>query len=167
MINTVRMPVKKLTLTFKDGYINDSRGFYMLAVRLARYKKHFIRATFYPEVGDSGRFHFHGIIYYSTTNEVRVRSFIGNWTRYVGHVKVSDPKGTFSKKNKNHLIEWLFYCKKDQFQWNNRRIHLMNYKPFLKEFKEYRKTLCDRCCCPKKGRIIQKSILDWCKHPTA
>lgn len=155
MINTVRMPQKKLTLTFKDQWINDVVGKIILENRLIRYKKNFTKAVFYPEMGENTNFHYHGIITYKPEEELSYKSFIGGWRRYVGMIKISDPKETFSSKNKHHLIEWLMYCQKDQWLWNHKRIELKDSK---------RKTkldhICNTCKCIKH-KYKQKTIFDW------
>lgn len=159
------MPLKKITLTFKDHNINDIKGFFILATRVARYKKYFKTIVFYPEVGQVGTFHFHGIIEYIKLYEVKFRSFIGNWRRYIGITKISDPCEKFAKVDPIHKVKWLLYCQKDQAQWAFRRIHKLNYKQYLKDHKYYKLYICDRCTCPKESTVRQtRSILDWYKE---
>lgn len=155
----MRMPVKKLTLTFKDQYINDYIGNIILSNRLKRYKHKFNKALFYPELGETTNYHFHGIIEYKHENENYYKSFIGGWTRYVGHIKISDPKGKFSSKKPYHLVEWLYYCKKDQWLWNNKRIDKNNLKHTTKS-----KIFCNKCNCVNKEHH-RKSIFDWWAMP--
>lgn len=157
------MFLKKVTLTFQSNLTNELIGFYKLAVRIARYKKYFKNIVFYPEIGENGNFHFHGIIEYTKINEVKYRSFIGNWRRYVGITKISDPNNKFASKDPLHKIQWLGYCQKDQAQWSFKRIHKYNYKQYIRDYKDYSAVICDRCRCPKhKPYTETRSILDWC-----
>lgn len=148
------MPVAKVTLTFRDPFINDTKGFMILNNRLFRNKKKFESAVFYPEVGDNSLFHFHGIIRYLPENKLALQSFLGNWKRYVGFYKISDKDNKFANKNPNHLLEWMMYCQKDQWLWKHRRVELYKTKRYKYDI------TCKKCNCIKKP-IIQQSVLEW------
>lgn len=103
-----------ITFTTKDPWTRGL-GYNHMRSFMSKQPKSIIDYVLYPEYTDNSMIHFHGCIWYS--NKVHFHSMLNHWRRYFGFVKITDDRS---------ILSWHFYCRKDQWLWNHRRINSYN-----------------------------------------
>lgn len=116
-----------LTLTFKDQ-VTMRTSIKRLAKRLHKIHYRKIKYNFAPEIGKQFNCHFHGYIYYPSTEIVAIQQFLSVWKRYEGFYYVS--KFT-------DLVKWHIYCHKD-YWIHQTQINNMTYHNLLSELEEHK-----------------------------
>lgn len=123
-----------ITLTFRQNPESEEQMFKQLITRLHILNRQGITYIFYPEIGEKGNYHYHGVINYQPSYIKYVRSFHGMWCKYIGFIKIdSQPKNiTYDKWN----ISAHLYLRKDQWLWNNINFSTINYSKHIKKYIE-------------------------------
>lgn len=110
--------IRNITFTTKDPWPREL-GYNHMRQFMAKQPATIIDFVLCPEYSPEGMLHFHGTIWY--TNQVHFCSMVAHWRRYFGFIQIAVTKG-------NSSLPWHFYCLKDQWQWNHRRINSYNVK---------------------------------------